>query len=140
MSHMDSSFFLCSQPFDEVNDFLVASEHSNINGLNGILTGLLYGFQTLISINFNNLIFKLWFQIKFNILSQLNCNIGFVTYAWKLSRVNNVPNKASHLQPIDHFWELQPIIYHDFIFVNLDIESKAGQYPKPTFLMEVLGT
>ena len=45
--------------FDEVNDFVAASEHSNINGLNGILTGLLYGFQTLFSINFNQLIFKL---------------------------------------------------------------------------------
>ena len=82
----------------------MASEHSNINGLNGILTGLVYGFQTLISINFNKLIFKLWFQNKFNILFQLNCNIVFDTYAWKLSRVNNVPNKASHLQPIDYFW------------------------------------
>ena len=90
----------------------MASEHSNINGLNGILTGLVYGFQTLISINFNKLIFKLWFQNKFNILLQLNCNIVFDTYAWKLSRVNNVPDKASHLQPIDYFWELQPIIYH----------------------------
>ena len=71
---------------------------------------------------------------------KLNYNIVFDTYAWKLSRVNNVPNKASHLQPIDYFWELQPIIYHDLTFVNLDIESKAGQYPEPKFLMEVLGT
>ena len=53
---------------NEVNDFVAESEHSNINGLNGILTGLLYGFQTLFSINFNQLIFKLWFQNKFNIL------------------------------------------------------------------------
>ena len=90
--------------FNEVNDFVAASEHSNINGLNGILTGRVYGFQTLININFNKLIFKLWFQNKFNILFQLNCNIVFDTHAWKLSRVNNVPNKASHLQPIDYFW------------------------------------
>ena len=35
---------------------------------------------------------------------------------------------------------IQPIIYHDLTFANLDLESKAGQYPGPTFLMEVLGT
>ena len=33
--------FLCMiLVFDEVNDFLAASEHSNINGVNVILTGL----------------------------------------------------------------------------------------------------
>ena len=53
--------------FNEINDFVAASERSNINGVNGILTGLLYGFQTLFSINSNQLIFKLWFQNKFNI-------------------------------------------------------------------------
>ena len=26
---------------------------------------------------------------------------------------------------------IQPIIYHDLIFANLDLESKAGQYPEP---------
>ena len=35
---------------------------------------------------------------------------------------------------------IQPIIYHDLIFANLDLESKAGQYPEPTFLTEVIGT
>ena len=109
---MDSSFCLCSQPFNEANYFVAAFKRSNIKGLNGILTGLLYGFQTLISINFNKLIFKLWFQNKFNILFQLKCNIVFDTYAWKLSRVNNVPDNTSHVHPIDYFWELQPIIYH----------------------------
>ena len=60
--------FMIPASFNEINDFVAASERSNINGVNGILTGLLYGFQTLFSINFNQLIFKLWFQNKFNIL------------------------------------------------------------------------
>ena len=60
--------FMIPDSFNEINDFVAASERSNINGVNGILTDLLYGFQTLFSINFNQLIFKLWFQNKFNIL------------------------------------------------------------------------
>ena len=110
MSHIDSCYLCMILAFDEVNDFLAASEHSNINGANVILTGLWYCSQTVIRIIFHKLKFNFGLRNKSNILFQFMCNTIFDIYAWNLSRFNYVPDVASYLQLFDYLWELQQFL------------------------------
>ena len=116
--------FLCMiLVFDEVNDFFAASEHSNINGVNVILTGLWYCSQTVIRIIFRKLKFNFGLKTKINILFQFMCNTIFDIYAWNLSRINYVPDVASYLQLLDYLWELQQFFIMTGIFAFIGSHS-----------------